>query len=240
MTAHTNSAPGDLISTLPSSADPLRRRLDRVRTISVALVAGLSDADVSVQSMPDASPSKWHLAHTTWFFETFLLRDFVRHYRPFNAAFPFLFNSYYESEGARIARPSRGMLTRPPLDEMLSYRRHVDDAMKQALDDLPAPARPSSCSGVITRSSIRNSFLPTSFICSPRTPSFQRPLRMAPFAGATRTPDALGRGSPRSDRYRARRPGFAFDCEGPRHTVWLRRTCSEPPGYQWRMAGVHR
>jgi hypothetical protein len=80
-----------------------------VRSISAALVAGLSDADVSAQSMPDASPSKWHLhlAHTTWFFETFVLRDFVRGYRPFNSAFAFLYNSYYESEGERIARPSR-------------------------------------------------------------------------------------------------------------------------------------
>ena len=112
-----------------------------MRTISVALVAGLSDADASVQSMPDASPSKWHLAHTTWFFETFVLRDFVRGYRPFDPAFAFLYNSYYESKGNRLARPSRGMLTRPSLDEILAYRRHVDIAIMRALDDLPAPAQ---------------------------------------------------------------------------------------------------
>ena len=94
MTALKDNAPGGMILTPPSS-DPLRTRFDRVRAISVALVAGLSDADVSVQSMPDASPSKWHLAHTTWFFETFVLRDFVRGYRPFNSAFAFLYNSYY-------------------------------------------------------------------------------------------------------------------------------------------------
>ena len=87
---------GELISKLPGSEDALRKRFDRVRAISAGLTAGLTDADVSAQSMPDASPSKWHLAHTTWFFETFVLRDFVRNYRPFNSTFAFLYNSYYE------------------------------------------------------------------------------------------------------------------------------------------------
>ncbi len=77
----------------------LRERFDRVRTLSLALVAGLSDADASAQSMSDASPSKWHLAHTTWFFETFVLRDFVPNYDLFNPQFSFLYNSYYEAEG---------------------------------------------------------------------------------------------------------------------------------------------
>ena len=112
-----------------------------VRGLALALVDGLSDADASVQSMPDASPSKWHLAHTTWFFETFVLRDFVRGYRPFDQRFAFLYNSYYEAEGGRIARPSRGLLTRPSLDEIRAYRSHVDAAIVQALDDLPEPAR---------------------------------------------------------------------------------------------------
>ena len=86
----------------------LQKRFDRVRGLTLALVSSLSDADASVQSMPDASPAKWHLAHTTWFFETFVLRDFFPDYEPFDARFPFLFNSYYEAEGARIARISLG------------------------------------------------------------------------------------------------------------------------------------
>ena len=101
----------------------------RVRGHSLALAAPLSAEDQCVQSMPDASPTKWHLAHTTWFFEAFVLRPHVAHYRVFDERFGHLFNSYYESMGQRHARPYRGMLTRPSLDEVLAYRRHVDEAM---------------------------------------------------------------------------------------------------------------
>jgi ergothioneine biosynthesis protein EgtB len=104
-----------------------------VRTLSEALVAPLSDADATLQSMPDASPAKWHLAHTTWFFETFLLRDHLEGYRLFDERWPFLFNSYYEAEGPRHPRAARGMLARPGLDEVLAYRSHVDDAMTALL-----------------------------------------------------------------------------------------------------------
>src|SRR6188508_1298536 len=89
-----------------------------VRALSEALVEPLSEADATLQSMPDASPAKWHLAHTTWFFETFLLRDRLPGYRLFDEQWPFLFNSYYESEGERILRLNRGMLSRPTLAEI--------------------------------------------------------------------------------------------------------------------------
>lgn len=101
--------------------------------MSEALVATLSDADATIQSMADASPAKWHLAHTTWFFETFLLRDHLAGYTRFDERWPFLFNSYYEAEGARHARAARGLLSRPSLDEVLAWRAHVDAAMAPLL-----------------------------------------------------------------------------------------------------------
>src|ERR1043165_718901 len=101
--------------------DRLSERFGAVRALSAGLAQPLSDADASVQSMPDASPAKWHLAHTTWFFETFVLRDHVPGYRLHDARFPFLFNSYYEAEGSRHARDRRGMITRPTLAEVRAY-----------------------------------------------------------------------------------------------------------------------
>lgn len=101
-------------------------RLAATRRKSLLLARGLSDADATIQPMPDASPAKWHLGHTTWFFETFVLRDMVAGYELFHPDWPYLFNSYYEAEGARLLRSRRGMLSRPSLDEVLMYRHHVD------------------------------------------------------------------------------------------------------------------
>jgi len=100
-----------------------------VRARSMALCEPLSDEDCCAQSMADASPVKWHLAHTTWFFETFILERFERDFQPFNAQFRMLFNSYYNGVGARHPRPQRGLLTRPSLPEVLAYRRNVDARM---------------------------------------------------------------------------------------------------------------
>jgi len=101
----------------------------RVRDATLALCATLAPEDTVVQSMPDASPAKWHLAHTTWFFEQFLLAHFDPAYRRFHAGWDYLFNSYYQTVGPMHARPQRGLLTRPTLDEVVAYRAHVDDAM---------------------------------------------------------------------------------------------------------------
>jgi ergothioneine biosynthesis protein EgtB len=104
-----------------------------VRERSQALVVPLSAEDMCVQTMPDVSPTKWHLAHTTWFWERFLLLPELEGYEEFSKEFNFLFNSYYEQVGARHPRPERGFLTRPSLDEVMAYRAHVDAGMRSLL-----------------------------------------------------------------------------------------------------------
>ena len=107
----------------PERNPGLRTLYQSVREASRRLGAPLSDADATVQSMPDASPAKWHLAHTTWFFETMVLEQNLPGYRAFDPQFNFLFNSYYESIGARQPRPRRGMITRPSLEADLCVSR---------------------------------------------------------------------------------------------------------------------
>ena len=117
----------------PSPTDGLKTRLAATRQLTLDLAAPLSDADATIQPFPDASPAKWHLAHSTWFFETFVLREHDGGYRPFDERFTFLFNSYYEAAGPRHERPRRGMVSRPSLDEVRAYRAHVDGALERAL-----------------------------------------------------------------------------------------------------------
>jgi ergothioneine biosynthesis protein EgtB len=109
--------------------DALGASLFETRKLSVDLVAPLSAEDMTVQAMDDASPTKWHLAHTTWFFETFVLAPHLPGYALFDETFGYCFNSYYESVGARHARPKRGLLTRPSLERVMDYRAHVDLAL---------------------------------------------------------------------------------------------------------------
>ena len=99
-----------------------------------ARAAPLSAEDQIVQSMPDASPTKWHRAHVTWFFETFLLVPHARDYRIFDERFPFLFNSYYVAAGPRHARPERGLITRPNAQDVAAYRAHVDAAVERLIE----------------------------------------------------------------------------------------------------------
>jgi ergothioneine biosynthesis protein EgtB len=120
----------------PSRSDDVRYRFQAVRDATEAVAVGLTDEDQCVQSMPDASPAKWHRAHTTWFFEQFVLTPHVPSYRVFDPAFCFLFNSYYEAVGPRHPRPSRGLLTRPSVAQITDYRCHVDEALCRAIPDL--------------------------------------------------------------------------------------------------------
>ncbi|WP_017924760.1 DinB family protein, partial [Burkholderia glumae] len=120
-------------------ASTLEREIADVRAHSLELASPLSAEDQALQSMPDASPTKWHLGHTTWFFETVILARHVPGYVPFDERFAYLFNSYYEALGPRHARPQRGMLSRPSLDEVHAYRRHVDARLLELVAgaDLP-------------------------------------------------------------------------------------------------------
>ena len=203
--------------------DALASHFATARARSVALVAPLSDADATIQSMPDASPAKWHLAHTTWFFETFLLRDHVPGYVAFDPAYAYLFNSYYEAEGPRHARTARGMLSRPALDEILRWRAHVDAAMAPLLDRAAlAPPITLLISLGLAHEEQHQELLLTDI----KHALFQNPL------GPTYAPASLMQAAPQHEQGWIEHPGgialighdgtgFAFDNEGPRHRVLL-------------------
>ena len=121
-----------------TSSPSIAIRYQAVRDLSVALTRTLSPEDFVVQSMPDVSPTKWHLAHVTWFFEKFVLDAHVAGYRLFDEQFHFLFNSYYYTAGQMHSRPKRGLLSRPTVAEIVAYRNHVDEHMQQLLDERAA------------------------------------------------------------------------------------------------------
>jgi ergothioneine biosynthesis protein EgtB len=200
-------------------------------------VANLSDADATIQSMDDASPAKWHLAHTTWFFETFVLRDHVPGYRLFDARWPFLFNSYYEAEGARHARPRRGMLSRPSLAEALAYRAHVDAALIDALPGLGEEVRALvllGCNHEEQHQELLLTDILHHFSVNPLEPAIwpgdpKVPVAMpGPIgwiegrAGIVAIGQDVESTGPEKPRYESTSStDFAFDCEGPRHQALL-------------------
>lgn len=203
---------------LSASVASLSERFRRVRALTSALVAPLSDADATVQSMDDASPAKWHLAHTSWFFETFVLRDHVPGYTLHDARFPFLFNSYYEAEGRRHARARRGMVTRPTLDEVLAYRAAVDDAVVAALPGLPDAARELVALGCHHEEQ-HQELLVTDMLHL----FSENPLEPALWPVARKVPVAMPGPVSWIECHEQvveighAGAGFAFDCEGPRH-----------------------
>src|SRR5262245_38387025 len=136
-------------SPCPPSRAQLADAYAAVRARSTAICAPLAVEDYVVQSMADVSPPKWHLAHTTWFFENFLLQPFLPGYRPFHPEYGYLFNSYYETVGRFFPRQQRGLLTRPTVEDIYRYREHVDRYMRELLDAVPA-ARWSEVAGRVT------------------------------------------------------------------------------------------
>ncbi|RNI27484.1 ergothioneine biosynthesis protein EgtB [Rufibacter immobilis] len=122
-----------MLSATPDRKTSLLSRYQHIRHQTEKLCAPLTPEDTVMQPMVDVSPPKWHLGHTTWFFETFLLLPHLPGYSVFHPQYAFLFNSYYNSMGSRVARSERGTLSRPPLEDILAYRRHVDAHMEEAL-----------------------------------------------------------------------------------------------------------
>ena len=199
--------------------DDLPDRFRAVRALTEALAAPLSDADATLQSMEDASPAKWHLAHTTWFWETFLLREHAPGYRLFDERWPFLHNSYYEAEGARIDRMARGLLSRPSLKEVLAYRAHVTGAMAALLGD---PAHRPLIELGMAHEQQHQELLLTDI----KHALFANPLGPAMWQGAPPQPaEAMDEGWFEHPGGIARighqSDGFAFDNEGPSHRVLL-------------------
>ncbi len=124
----------------PDKQKAFTARLDKfhqVRQTSLDLTSSLTQEDMQIQSMPDASPTKWHLAHTSWAFETFLLKPHLKDYRPFNQQFEYLFNSYYNAIGEQFSRPQRGLLSRPSFTEVLDYREHINRHMQRLINQHP-------------------------------------------------------------------------------------------------------
>ena len=196
-------------------------KLLATRTLTLDLAAPLSDADSTIQPFPDASPAKWHLAHTTWFFETFILRDHAFGYTPFDERYAFLFNSYYEAEGPRHARPRRGMLTRPSLDEVRAYRAHVDEALERALPSLSPAALEIVELGINHEQQHQELFLTdilASFAENPIEPAYGELPPPACFAVER---SSWHRGREGVVEIGAADTGFAFDSERPRHKVFL-------------------
>ena len=196
----------------------------RTRELSVALVAPLSDADATIQPHPDASPAKWHLAHTTWFFETFVLRDHAAGYRPYDPRFAYLFNSYYEAEGARHARDRRGMLSRPALAEILAWREAVDTALADALPRLSPAAQTLVALGLHHEQQHQELLLTdilASLSANPLDPAMWAHPRPAPAPVAG--PIGWREGRTGMVEIGHGGTGFGFDCEGPRHTALLHR-----------------
>jgi ergothioneine biosynthesis protein EgtB len=202
-------------------AGALGERFRATRQLTLGVAEPLSDADATVQPFAEASPAKWHLAHTTWFLETFVLRDHVPAYRAFDDRFAFLFNSYYEGEGARQPRAKRGMLSRPSLDEIREWRVRVDQAVADALPSLTGPALDLIELGIQHEQQHQELLLTdilATFAENPLEPAYAERAATGCFATE---PLTFQPGRSGIVEIGAGDHTFAFDSERPRHPVLL-------------------
>ena len=210
-------------------------RFRKARRRTLELCEPLTPEDMMVQSLPEASPVKWHLAHTAWFFETFILREFVPGYRLFNQDFPWLFNSYYQNLGHFPEKRLRSSFARPGLDEVLRYRRHVDDAIETLLERNPDSEALQRIELGVNHEEQHQELLLTDILHA----FFTNPLRPVYLHQADKLDESGLRSSSVTKRNPGRPatafqpyegglqpighegPGFCFDNEQPRHRVWL-------------------
>lgn len=200
-------------------------RFQAVRAETLLRIAPLSPEDCQVQSMPDTSPAKWHLAHTTWFFETFVLAPYEAGFVPHDPAYRVLFNSYYQAVGPQHPRPQRGLITRPDLADVLAYRRAVDERVAGVLSRGPAPAVLERLTLGLHHEQQHQELLVTDL----KHLLWQNPLAPAYAKGSP--PPAAEAGPARwcaveggwtmAGHDPATDGGFCFDNEGPRHRVFL-------------------
>jgi ergothioneine biosynthesis protein EgtB len=219
MPAALKEASSDLLA-------PERQRLleafRRVRAETERRAAPLSPEDQAIQSMPDASPTKWHRAHTTWFFETFLVQPNVPNYRVYDERFAFLFNSYYVAAGPRHARPKRGLITRPNAAEVADYRAHVDAAVEALIADAGNAAWPEIARileiGLNHEEQHQELMLTDilhAFAQNPTNPAYDanwQPPKPNANGGWVELPEGIHTIGHQGD-------GYCFDNEGPSHRV---------------------
>jgi ergothioneine biosynthesis protein EgtB len=220
-------------------------RLTAVRNQSTLLVAHLSPEDCQIQSMPDASPTKWHLAHTTWFFETFVLEKFEANFRPHNESFRVLFNSYYNGIGAKHPRAQRGLISRPNLQEVLAYRQAVNERVQAVLAALPEHAELLALLELGIHHEQQHQELMLTDIkhmlsCNPAPSAFAKrwplsrvspsPMQWLGFAGGLVHTGQV-----------AQNASFCFDNETPEHKAWLEpfELASSPVTYGDYLAFMH-
>ncbi len=216
-----SAAPAPREPSVAATPDPLGEYL-RVRARTEALCAPLTPEDMVVQSMPDASPAKWHLAHTTWFFETFLLSRAERPHVPHDGRWGFLWNSYYDAVGPRHPRPRRGLLTRPSVEEVRAYRRRVDERVERVVRRGLDPEALEIMTLGLHHEQQHQELLLTdvkhAFSCNPLWPAYAPPLPADGAAAPALRWVAIAGGLQEIGHAGA---GFAFDNEGPRHRVWI-------------------
>jgi ergothioneine biosynthesis protein EgtB len=212
--------------TAPVEPDDLLTRFERIRATSEAICAPLQIEDYVIQSMPDVSPPKWHLAHISWFFEAFLLKPYLAGYKPLNDAYDHLFNSYYETHSTPFARTQRGVISRPGVEDVYRFRRHVDRAMGELLSHPP----PQQAAEIMRRVELGLQHeqqhqelllmdIKHILAQNPLHPVYRSDLKPAPAVRNDRV---------RWHEYAGRvhhighaGSGFAFDCETPRHRQFI-------------------